>query len=385
MYFLIGADIVPTDSNYELFAAGNAEALVGSELLKILNQAEYRIFNIEAPITDTVSPIPKCGPNLRIPSVCIQGLSSLKVDLATLANNHILDQGEKGLFDTYRYLEKAGIRHVGTGDNLQYARKPFVFPFSGKRIGVFACAEHEFSIATESRAGANPFDPLECPDDVQKLKQECDYVIVLYHGGKEFYRYPSPLLQKTCRKLIEKGADLVICQHSHCIGCEEEYQGGTIVYGQGNFIFDRKSDEFWNSGLLVQIDDHFHIDYIPLIKNGSSVMKASETESKQILMGFYKRSKEILEKGFVQQRYSEFAGEKCNYYLSASNPTPNTLFRKVIGRLTKNTYQQRKMEARLGTRGALKLLNCLDCEAHRELFIEGLLQLLKKGKASSQD
>lgn len=41
-------------------------------------------------------------------------------------------------------------------------------------------------------AGANPFDVLESFDDVQALKEHCDYVIVLYHGGKEFYRYPSP-------------------------------------------------------------------------------------------------------------------------------------------------------------------------------------------------
>ena len=372
MYFLIGADIVPTDSNYELFAAGNAEALVDSELLKILKEAEYRIFNIEAPITDTVSPIPKCGPNLRIPSACIQGLSSLKVDLATLANNHILDQGEKGLFDTYRYLEKAGIRHVGTGNNLHCARKPFLFSFCEKKVGLYACAEHEFSIATESRAGANPFDPLECPDDVQKLKQECDYVIVLYHGGKEFYRYPSPLLQKTCRKLIEKGADLVICQHSHCIGCEEEYQGGTIVYGQGNFIFDRKNDEFWNSGLLVQIDDHFHIDYIPLIKNGSSITKASETESKQILMDFYKRSKEILEEGFVQQRYNEFAREKCYYYLSICDPAKRSFLFRLINKATKGDYQQKRASSRFNTNSILKLYNCIECEAHRELLINGL-------------
>jgi poly-gamma-glutamate synthesis protein (capsule biosynthesis protein) len=372
MYFIIGADIVPTDSNYELFAAGNAETLVGSELLKILNGAEYRIFNIEAPITDSVSPIQKCGPNLRIPSVCIQGLSSLKVDLVTLANNHILDQGEKGLFDTYRYLEKAGIRHVGTGDNLQYARKPFVFPFSGKRIGVFACAEHEFSIATESRAGANPFDPLECPDDVQKLKQECDYVIVLYHGGKEFYRYPSPLLQKTCRKLIEKGADLVICQHSHCIGCEEEYQGGTIVYGQGNFIFDRRTDEYWNTGLLIMIDGQFGVNYIPITKKESSVAAASEIESKQILDDFYQRSKEIRESGFIQQKYREFAEQKSNYYLSVCNPVSKSAFHRIVNRLSKGLFSKKRIDSRFEKKDLLTLYNCIDCEAHRELFISGL-------------
>ena len=68
----------------------------------------------------------------------------------------------------------------------------------------------------------------------------CNSII---NGGKEHYRYPSPDLQKICRKFIDKGADLVVCQHSHCIGCEEKYNHGTIVYGQWNFLFDRSNIE----------------------------------------------------------------------------------------------------------------------------------------------
>ena len=53
--------------------------------------------------------------------------------------------------------------------------------------------------------------------------------------------------------MVEKGVDLVICQHSHCIGCLEEYEESTIVYGQGNFIFDYSDSEFWESSLLIRI------------------------------------------------------------------------------------------------------------------------------------
>lgn len=96
-------------------------------------------------------------------------------------------------------------------------------------------------------------------------------MIVLYHGGKEQYRYPSPNLQKTCRKLVEKGADLVVCQHSHCIGCREEYLQGTIVYGQGNFLFDDEENEYWQTSLLIMISDDFEVKYIPLKKNKNTV------------------------------------------------------------------------------------------------------------------
>ena len=118
------------------------------------------------------------------------------------------------------------------------------------------------------------------------MKAQCDYAIVLYHGGKEYYRYPSPNLQKTCRKLVEKGADLVICQHSHCIGCEEKYQDGTIVYGQGNFLFDHGDNEYWNTSLLVQIKDDGQINYVPL-KNKRI---ACSSLQKQMRRRYYRHS-----------------------------------------------------------------------------------------------
>ena len=101
-------------------------------------------------------------------------------------------------------------------------KKYHIIEKDGLKVGIYVCAEHEFSIATEKLPGANPFDPLWSLDHIQKLKQQCDYVVVLYHGGKEEYRYPSPELQKVCRRISEKGADLVLCQHSNCVGCQEE-------------------------------------------------------------------------------------------------------------------------------------------------------------------
>ena len=50
---------------------------------------------------------------------------------------------------------------------------------------------------------------------------------------------------------------------------EEKYQGGTIVYDQGKFLFDLSESEFWQTGLLVQIGDDFEIFYIPFAKSGN--------------------------------------------------------------------------------------------------------------------
>lgn len=375
MSIVIGADLVPTKSNVELFEKGDIDTLIGSELKDIILNADYRIFNLEIPLTDESNPIKKCGPNLIASTTCISAYQTMNIDLLTLANNHILDQGKKGLDSSIETLKKAGISYVGVGDSIKDASKPKIISCNGKKIGIYACVEHEFTVATEKDSGANPIDLLETPDHILELKKQCDYVIVLYHGGKEQYRYPSPNLQKTCRKLVEKGADLVICQHSHCIGCKEEYLQGTIVYGQGNFLFDDEENEYWQTSLLIKLSEDFKIEYIPLKKNGNTVRLAKGDEGKNILEQFNLRSKEILNPMKVYQHYSELAEQYKNHYLLSLMKIKRGLLYRIINKLTKGLVEKNIINKAFNSMYRYELENYVECEAHREL----LLNILKKG------
>lgn len=376
MKIIIGADIVPTKSNFELFSAGNAKALVGSELSEVLSTASYRIFNLEVPLTNVEKPISKCGPNLIAPEECIAGYKSLGIDLLTLANNHILDQGVQGLNNTLKVLEQANIAYTGVGQTLEEATVPYMFKFGDKTIGVYACAEHEFSIASEHSAGVNPIDLLESPDHIEALKKQCDFVIVLYHGGKEHYRYPSPNVQKTCRKLVDKGADLVVCQHSHCIGCEEKYQGATIVYGQGNFLFDDSESECWQTSLLIVLDEKLSVSYIPLQKNKNTVRIAEGENAKKILNDFRVRCEQIHDREFVETMYNKFAQEMFSAYLCEFTSKHRNIVFRVLNRLTSRKWGYH-IAKKIPRNQKLKMLNFIDCEAHRELFVEGLKNACK--------
>ena len=379
MKILIGADLVPTDTNQDLFAAADGNTLVGRELLSILKSADYRIFNLEVPLTDTEAPIEKCGPNLIAPTASICGYQALGADLLTVANNHIMDQGEQGLFSTMKLLEESGIAFVGGGQDLASAQAPYIVELGIKKVGIYACAEHEFSIAREDKPGANPFDPLESPDHVTQLKTQCDYVIVLYHGGKEHYRYPSPNLQKTCRKLVEKGADLVVCQHSHCIGCEEKYLHGTIVYGQGNFLFDHSKSEFWQTGLLIGLDENFSLSYIPLRKAGNTVHLAEGAGGEKILSEFEDRSARITREGFLQKQYAKFASTyREQYLLTISSWNTRSIFFRGIQKLTGGRWGRWLIRQAYRKEKLLAVRNYIECEAHRELFLQGLEEKHKR-------
>lgn len=374
---VIGADIVPTNNNTELFIDGDVDRLIGERLKNVLFGASYRIFNLEVPLADEEQPIIKQGPNLVAPTATINGYKAIGVDILTLANNHILDQGIQGLESTLKELDMAGIHHLGTGENLLTASKPFIFDFAGKKVGVYACVEHEFSVATDRNPGANPFDPLWSFDHVQDLKSKVDYVIILYHGGKEHYRYPSPGLQKICRRFVDKGADLVICQHSHCIGCEEKYKGATIIYGQGNFIFDDSNDECWQTSLLININDDFSISYIPLVKAGNGVRMATDQKAEEILAGFNERSKEIKKPDFIQEKYQSYADSFLEFYLRAFSGEKSILFR-ILNKLSKGRYMKRYLRKIYGKHNKVRIANYIDCESHKELISQAIAREYKE-------
>ncbi|MGN4425596.1 CapA family protein [Bacillus cereus group sp. MYBK30-1] len=369
MNILVAGDLVPTQSNKDIFSKGDVTTLLGEELLSIWRAADMRVLNLEVPLTDNESPISKCGPNLSAPTNTINGIKKLEPTLLTLANNHILDHGVTGLKSTEQVLSMNGIAFTGVGENVFEASKPYILANGDINIGVYACAENEFTIATDKSPGANPFDPLESLDHIKELKEKCDYVIVLYHGGREHYRYPSPYLQKVCRKIVEKGADVVICQHSHCIGCYEDYQDSLIVYGQGNFIFDESNNEFWQTSILVhlEITDKIKVDYIPIVKKENVVRLAQGKDFEDILNDFHKRSKEICQEGFVGQQYQKIAAEKYENYLRTFSGMGKWLaridYRLLNGLILKRWYSKRHL---------LAIQNFVECEAHRELLLKSL-------------
>jgi poly-gamma-glutamate synthesis protein (capsule biosynthesis protein) len=366
--------------------------LFGQELVELLQEGDIRVFNLETPLTDRETPIDKCGPCHRTSLAALNGILSIRPTILGLANNHIMDQGIDGLASTINSLDQNGILHTGAGKKLTEAARPLFLTQNGKTIGLYCCTEHEFSIASELEGGANPLDLLTSFDHIAFAKKQCDYLIILFHGGKEHYQYPSPNLQRWCRKMADSGADLIICQHSHCIGCEEDYSNAKIVYGQGNFIFDSPDNELWNTGLLIKVilqpspvpaesqnsfqngeycrGDSTKVEYIPLRRSGNTIRLAKNNDRKKILEGFVKRSEEIKEPAFIKKNYETLAQSYFEDYFFL---IPRSL--KLIGLILKILQKifGTKLLYRLVSKGAyFRHLNRMECEAHHELYVMGI-------------
>ena len=357
---------MPTISNLEKFESDNFLDNFDDEFKKVWFESDARIFNLECPL-GSGNKIKKSGPHLNASKLCINGIKALDPSLILLANNHILDYGIDGVNSTLEVLENAKINYTGIIDNVDSEYEPFYLK-GDKIVGIYNVCDNEFTQATDS-LGANGLNDLKTYLEIKEAKTKCDYLIVIFHGGKEFYRYPSPNLQKICRNFTLVGADLVITQHSHCIGTYEEYGKSTIVYGQGNFIFDNIDDEYWNTGMLISIDisDNINIEYIPIERKNTLI----QIGNSKILDGFYKRHDEIKDSKFLNKKFNEFAKENFQKYMRLY--ANQTIYNRILNKLKKDYYINYYSES-----SYLSILNSIRSEAHREVLIAGILEYLKE-------
>lgn len=284
-------DICPTEATVRYYEDKNINALFG-DAVSLFKNRDFVFANIECAITDSDRKIQKFGCNLKAPPATARVLADLNITVAGLSNNHIFDFGRQGAIDTIKYLKEAGVDYTGFGKNYEDSRKNYTYEKDGEKICVIAVCEHEYSYALEDRMGSRPFDEFETIEDIRKAKENHARVIVVYHGGKEHCKYPSPRLMRACRAMVRNGADLVLCQHSHCIGVYEKYEGGHIVYGMGNFHFVGFCEsEGWREGLAVVYDTiNNSVEFIPVLEEKRGITLAKGGEKESILNSFEERS-----------------------------------------------------------------------------------------------
>lgn len=373
---IIGADILPTPSNYDLFSSGNISELLGSELWNEIEKADFRVFNLEGPLTNEKDPILKDGPVLEAPENTIAGFAAMKTDLLAMSNNHIRDHGTRGIQNSLKLAKNYGIACIGVGTDYKERSQPYFYQTNGIRIGFYNCCENEESVTDDGEYSANPYDALNSFDDVQCIKKECDFLIVLYHGGKECFRYPSPMLMRRFRKFAEKGADIVIAQHTHCIGCYENYQGSLLLYGQGNFIFDKSDDEYSDNGLLLKIkfmlnkNSKYQYQFLPIQKRGNVVRIADQKKAAAIMNALKERSLKLQDEAFILEEYNKKADAYITFYLNGMQG------RSIIGKLLRKIFKRKLdkywIKCMYPPKVAAHMKNYISCEAHHELLVTGL-------------
>ncbi len=360
---VILGDICP-DNNFRTVFDSNIHGPFSENIIKYLCNADAVIANLECPATESNAAIIKTGPNIKALPKDISLLRRCGITHLSLANNHILDYGEKGFHDTINACNENGIIYFGGGINIKDAARHTTIAVDGFNIGVLAYAEEEFNLASDNFSGANHFDPYFSLDEISNFKKEVDYLIVLYHGGIEHYRYPSPELRKKCRAMAMKGADLVLIQHSHCIGTMEKNGNSTILYGQGNTVFGyRDNDSSWNEGWLITLDTNtldLNFKLIKAMESGIDFATNSEHDSR--FAEFQSDSIHLGSQEFIREKWDEFCDSMKSLDLSllyGYGKWSTRLNRILHNRIVNTLYSNRNK---------LVTLELIRCEAHHEVI-----------------
>lgn len=226
----------------------------------ILKQGDIVFANLEEAITSrthSLTGIKQGGKYVLKNEVdAIKGLEYAGFNLFSLANNHILDYYEEGLFDTQAILTQYGMAYSGAGKNIEEAKKPAIIEKNGVKVGLLSytdMAEVTYKgnpplmfIAGENKAGVakrpTKFDDT-IKGEIEKLRKEVDILMVSLHWGYEesFEIWDSQV--EFAHKLMDNGVDVILGHHAHQFQGIEIYNGKPIFYSLGNFIFDQNDPE----------------------------------------------------------------------------------------------------------------------------------------------
>lgn len=208
-----------------------------------LRDADVVFGNLEMPFSSSGSSSLKAhqSNNFFHEDIVVDSLLNANFNLLSIANNHIMECGEEGLFKTIQVLEDNNVLHVGAGQNIKRARQHKIIEENGIKIGFLAYTMKSADCASDMQPGPAPIHLPSIIDDVNELTPKVDFLVVSLHFGMMYMEAPSPEDINLCHALIDSGVDIILGHHPHVLQGVEEYNDGLIFYSLGEFVFDRKS------------------------------------------------------------------------------------------------------------------------------------------------
>lgn len=160
-----------------------------------------------------------------------------------LANNHILDLGDRGFEHTLSVLNQSGIAYFGAGSRSDNYNNPYITNIYGKQVAFLGYSDYEFLLETSpaSYSCAKPTEKQIQHDMELCREKKADIVIVNIHWGREERPWYDKRQEWIGHRLIDAGAEIVIGHHPHCIQPIEVYHGKYIFYSLGNSYFPNLS------------------------------------------------------------------------------------------------------------------------------------------------
>ena len=177
-------------------------------------------------------------PNFNSPEEIGDSITKLGFNLIGLANNHAYDKGEKAILSSNDYWSKKDVITSGTYSNssdrdnipvhekngIKYVFLAYTTGINGNRLP----DGKDYLI--------NVYDENKVKEDINKIKDKVDVIMVAMHWGDEYTNEPTNSQKEIANYLASLGVNLIIGTHPHVVQPIEYINDTLVVYSLGNFI-----------------------------------------------------------------------------------------------------------------------------------------------------
>jgi len=196
-------------------AQGSSYDAVLTALAPAFQASDLGIVNLEAAVGERAWARPGVSPEFFHEPEIAPALARAGVRVASLANNHLMDLGPRGLARTLEACAAAGIVTVGAGADLAAAVAPARLTIAGRSVVILAAGAGADDTAGPGRPGIAPLDPARLAADVARERPHADVLVASVHWGSMYVDEPPARVLDLARVMEEGGVDLVLGHHPH--------------------------------------------------------------------------------------------------------------------------------------------------------------------------
>lgn len=230
---------------------------IDKKIYEFFKNNDYNVLNFESPVTES-NLTKKAALTHKSNLGALEFIKKeIKKPILSLANNHMMDFGPKGLLDTLKYVEKANLPFIGAGKNEDEATKYLILGDDVK-VGIFSVQYKDYYVASKDKPGPAHNKHFEIvKHKIKELRSKVDWIVMVYHGGEEFVNVPMPYTRKLYKKFLKWGVDVVVAHHPHTVQGYEKVKNKMIFYSLGNFVFDtnfQRAQYGTDEGMLISLE-----------------------------------------------------------------------------------------------------------------------------------
>ena len=200
-------------------------------------------------------------PRFNAPQEVGEAFIDAGFNLVSLANNHSLDKGEKGILASLKYWEtkkKDGIMTAGSYSSFEDRDKDVIMEKNGITYALlsYTTTTNGLNRPKGKEYLVNVYDKDQVKKDVERLRGKVDLLMVAMHWGEEYTHTPNAEQEEIAKYLASLKVDIVIGHHPHVIQPIEFIGDTMVIYSLGNFIASQKGAIEKHTGLMASVTIH---------------------------------------------------------------------------------------------------------------------------------